>query len=97
MLLTALSNNSGISSLHRQQERARVGVLHPLRGHGGGARRHQRRPKTMVFALARHLDREREVIPPRTISKPPRPSSARPADETPSPPSLLYRVIQGYI
>ena len=56
-------------------------------------------PKTMVYELARHINRGREVIPPETISKPPS-AELRPnqTDQDTLPPyDVLDRILKAYI
>ena len=56
-------------------------------------------PKTMVYRLARHLNREREVIPASILDKPPS-AELRPdqTDQDTLPPyELLDRVVEAYV
>jgi NAD+ synthetase len=100
MLLTALSNKFGhlVLSTGNKSEIA-VGYCTLYGDMVGGLAVISDVPKTTVYELAHYMNRAGEVIPARTITRPPS-AELRPdqRDEDSLPPyPLLDRVIEGYI
>jgi NAD+ synthetase len=99
-LLMALSNKFGslVLSTGNKSEMA-VGYCTLYGDMAGGLAVISDVPKTMVYELARLINREREVIPAATLTKPPS-AELRPnqTDQDTLPPyDVLDRILKGYI
>ena len=100
MVLMALSNKFGhlVLSTGNKSELA-VGYCTLYGDMAGGLAVISDVPKTEVYALARHINREREIIPHSTIEKPPS-AELKPdqTDQDTLPPyDLLDRILQLYV